>query len=113
MNRRNFLRNIGLAGGAITIAPYISFVPTPKRLIHKVDCPAFSIWYGDFNLMVGLTQTYKGTLKELCDRYPNDEIFFFKEGKYKIGNKFVYGTRAFVLKKESNIKPLLKPTYEV
>jgi hypothetical protein len=43
----------------------------------------------------------------------NDEIFFFKEGKYKIGNKFVYGTRAFVLKKEKNIKPLLKPTYEV
>jgi hypothetical protein len=41
------------------------------------------------------------------------KYFFFKEGKYKIDNKFVYGTRAFVLKKEKNIKHLLKPTYEV
>lgn len=63
------------------------------------------------SLEVGLVML-NGTITNYTE-VTNDEIFFFKEGKYKIGNKFVYGTRAFVLKKEKNIKPLLKPTYEV
>jgi hypothetical protein len=116
MNRRSFLKNFGIATGAITIAPYISFTPIPKRLVHKVELPTFLIFYTDpsgLNTIVGCTQTYKGTLKELCDTYPNDDIFFYNEGKHVIGDKFVHYTRAFVLKKERNIKVIFKPTYEV
>jgi hypothetical protein len=139
MNRRNFLTNIGLASGGMAIAPYISFAPIPKRLIHKVEYPTFGMTYGgsfesietyngivygdegsaqglwarNASCVLALVETYKGTLKELCDIHPNDDIFFYKEGKDKIGDKFVSYTRAFVLKKERNIKVTLKPTYEV
>jgi hypothetical protein len=121
VNRRNFLRNIGLVSGAMAIVPYISFAPLAKRLIHKVELPTFFILCGDDEdilkgkgtWIVGIVETYKGTLKELCDRYPNEDIFFYKEGKDKIGDKFVSYTRAFILKKERNLKVALKPTYEV
>jgi hypothetical protein len=116
MNRRNFLTNIGLAIGAITIAPYISLTPIPKRLVHKAYAPTFLIHYGaasGWGVIVGNIQTYNVTLKELCDMYPNDDIFFYKEGKHVIGDKFVHYTRAFILKKERNIKVPFKPTYEV
>jgi hypothetical protein len=139
MNRRNFLRNIGLVSGAMAIVPYISFAPLAKRLIHKVEYPIFGMTYGgsfesietyngivygdegsaqdlwarNASCVLALVETYKGTLKELCDIHPNDDIFFYKEGKDKIGDKFVSYTRAFVLKKERNIKVTFKPTYEV
>jgi hypothetical protein len=139
MNRRNFLRNIGHVSGAMAIVPYISFAPLAKRLIHKVEYPIFGMTYGgsfesietyngivygdegsaqglwarNASCVLALVETYKGTLKELCDIHPNDDIFFYKEGKDKIGDKFVSYTRAFVLKKERNIKVTFKPTYEV
>ena len=113
----------------------------PKRLIHKVEYPIFGmtcedtdtfdfpstcngivygnddseggLWAMNASCILTLVETYKGTLKELCDRYPNDDIFFYEEGKDKIGDNFVPHTRAFVLKKERNIKVTFKPTYEV
>lgn len=119
MNRRGFLKNLGFTGAAIVIAPLVSFAPIPKRLIHKVELPAFMLFYTDgkqhesgelvHKSMARVVQTYKGTLKELCSRYPNDEIFFYQE--VKNGN-FDY-VRACVIKKEPNMQILAKPNYEI
>jgi hypothetical protein len=119
MNRRGFLRNLGFAGAAIAVAPLVSFVPIPKRLIHKVEFPVFSIFYTDgekdvFGKLITKSKfmyvhTQRATLKELCDRFPNDEIFFYEEVKYEN-----YDTiRACVIKKEPNMEILLEPKYEV
>jgi hypothetical protein len=119
MNRRGFLRNLGFAGVAIAVAPLVSFVSIPKRLIHKVEFPVFSIFYTDgekdiFGKLIVKckfrdVRTYNATLKQLCDRFPNDEIFFYEEVKYEN-----YDTvRACVIKKEPNMEILLEPKYEV
>ena len=115
MNRRLFLKNLGLVTGAIVISPHIS---SPKRLIHKVRTPGFGILCGDDEdilkgkgtWIVGSVNTYVTTLKKLCERYPNDDIFFYEEGTFDESHPYV---RAFILKKSRNLKVALKPTYEV
>lgn len=119
MNRRGFLRNIGFVGASIAIAPLVSFVPIPKRLIHKVEFPVFTVFYTDgekdifgkliVKSMHKYVYTYNRTLKQLCDVFPNDEIFFYQEVKYEN-----YDTvRACVIKKEPNMEILTEPKYEI
>lgn len=98
MNRRNFLRNIGLAGASIAVAPFVSF-ETPKRMIYKVKLPAFLIYLKkkgtthplEFETIARTVNTSRGTLKQFCERYPTNDvsIFFYEECKLDSGDPCV------------------------
>jgi hypothetical protein len=110
MNRRNFLINIGLAGASIAVAPFVSF-ETPKRMIYKVKLPAFILYLKkkgtthpiEFETIAKTVNTYRGTLKQFCERYPTNDvsIFFYEEQKFDNGEPCV---RACAYKIKDNME---------
>jgi hypothetical protein len=111
MNRRNFLRNIGLAGASIAVAPFVSF-EAPKRMIYKVKLPAFIFYLKkkgtmhpiEFETIAKTVNTYRGTLKQFCERYPTNDvsIFFYEENKLDNGEPCVRAC-AFKIKDDMEI----------
>lgn len=113
MNRRLFLQNIGLAGAGVVFAPLIPAVASsPTRTIYKVSMPVFEVFYWKrdnvgnmiWNSRVMTVRSFKGTLKQLLDWYPNDEIFFYQELTTEIfsGNK-INIVRAAIMAKEPGV----------
>ena len=110
MNRRNFLINIGLAGASIAVAPFVSF-EAPKRMIYKVKLPAFIFYLKkkgtthpiEFETIAKTVNTYRGTLKQFCERYPTNDvtIFFYEEKKFDNGEPCV---RACAYKIKDNME---------
>lgn len=86
MDRRSFLRNLGFAGASIAVAPFVSF-EAPKRMVYKVNMPAFIVLLKkkgqypvhELDTVGKCVYTYRGTLKEFCDRQPKDVSIFFYE----------------------------------
>ena len=110
MDRRSFLRNLGFAGASIAVAPLVSF-EAPKRMVYKVDKPAFIVVTKkkgvypivELNTNFKSVATWRGTLKEFCDRYPKDiPIFFYEHQKLSDGNPCVRAT-AFRLEPDMEI----------
>jgi hypothetical protein len=113
MDRRSFLRNIGLASTGVAFAPLIPAVAAPpKRTIFKVTCPVFKFWYWKrdnngkmlWESRTCVVRAFKGTLKDILNRYPNDEIFFYEEltTEFIPGNK-VNIVRAAIIGKEPGV----------
>lgn len=113
MDRRSFLQSVGLASASVAFAPLIPAVASsPKRTIYKVTCPVFKIWYWKrdndgkmlWNSRTCIVSAYKGTLKLLLDRHPDDEIFFYEE----LTTEFIPGhkvniVRAGIVAKEPGV----------
>ena len=119
MDRRGFLKNLGFTGAAIVVAPLVSFAPTPKRKIYKVTAPAFQLWWkhinqNEWDTQIKVVYTMKGTLKEFCDRHPNDEIFYYQELTTELlkGHKFNY-VRACAVEKRKNMEVTDSPFYKI
>lgn len=82
MNRRGFLRNVGLASAAITLSPLISFTEPAKRIVYIAESPIFNLFYmkdGKVHTHVVRVYTYKMSLKEFVKRTPADHLIFFYE----------------------------------
>lgn len=114
MDRRSFLKNMGFCGAAIMAAPLVSFAPTPKRKIYKVTHPAFQLWWKNINHNewdneIKVVTTRRGTLKEFCDKHPNNEIFYYQE--IKTGD-FQY-VRACAVEKRKNMEVTNSPFYKI
>jgi hypothetical protein len=113
MNRRSFLQNIGLASAGVAFAPLIPAVAAPpKRTIFKVTCPVFKFWYWKrdnngkmlWESRISTVCSYKGTLKLLLDKHPDDEIFLYEE----LTTEFIPGqkiniVRASIIAKEPGV----------
>ena len=113
MNRRSFLQNIGLAGAGVVFTPLIPAVASsPTRTIYKVSMPVFQVWYwkrdNDGKMLwesrISTVRSFKGTLKLLLDRHPDDEIFFYEE----LTREFITGhkvniVRASIIAKEPGV----------
>ena len=115
MNRKSFLQSIGFASAGVILGSLVSF-ESPKRIIYKVERPVFHLWY-DKQYEDGVKSivmegkavaSYRGTLKELCNRFPNEEIFFYQEilSDNKLINSDI--VRAAVIKKRPGLK--ISPT---
>jgi hypothetical protein len=113
MNRRLFLQNIGLAGAGVAFAPLIPAVASsPTRTIYKVSMPVFKFWYWKrdnngkmlWESRISTVRSFKGTLKLLLDRHPDDEIFFYEESTTEFipGHK-VNIVRASIVAKEPGV----------
>ena len=82
MNRRGFLRNIGLASAALTLSPLISFAEPAKRIVYVTGSPVFTLFYakdGKEYKCIANVSTYRASLKELVKRTPADRLLFFYE----------------------------------
>jgi hypothetical protein len=88
MNRKLFLQNMGLASAGVVLAPLLSaFATPPTRTIYKVSMPVFQFWYWKrdnngkmlWESRISTVSSYKGTLKLLLDKHPDDEIFLYEE----------------------------------
>ena len=111
MDRRSFLQNIGLVSTGVAFAPLMPLAAS-KRTIYKVSMPVFEVFYWKkgnvgnmiWNRRVMTVRSFKGTLKQLLDWYPNDEIFFYQELTTEIfpGNK-VNIVRAAIMAKEPGV----------
>ena len=111
MDRRSFLQNIGLVSTGVAFAPLMPLAAS-KRTIYKVSMPVFEViyWKKDnvgnmiWNSRVMTVRSFKGTLKQLLDWYPNDEIFFYQESTTEIfpGNK-VNIVQAAIMAKEPGV----------
>ena len=117
MDRRSFLRNIGLAGAGIAVAPFVSF-EAPKRMVYKVNMPAFIILLKkkgvypvlELDTVGKCVVTWRGTLKEFCERYPKDvPIFFYEHQKLSDGNPCV---RAVAFKPKDDMEIVETKSYE-
>ena len=111
MDRRSFLQNVGLVSTGVAFAPLMPLAAS-KRTIYKVSMPVFEVFYWKrdnvgnmiWNSIIKTVRPYKGTLKQLLDRYPNDEIFFYQELTTEIfpGNKNNI-VRAAIMAKEPGV----------
>ena len=113
MNRRLFLQNLGLASAGVVLAPLLSaFATPPTRTIYKVSMPVFQFWYWKrdnngkmlWESRISTVSSYKGTLKLLLDRHPDDEIFLYEE----LTTEFIPGqkiniVRASIVAKEPGV----------
>lgn len=82
MNRRNFLKKIGLSSAFVATAPILSLAvekqaPKNKSIVFKVDAPFITLHSNGKSERL-LVHTYKGTLIELLDANENHYIFLYK-----------------------------------
>jgi hypothetical protein len=111
MDRRSFLQNVGLVSTGVAFAPLMPLAAS-KRTIYKVSMPVFEVFYWKrdndgkmlWNSIIRTVRSYKGTLKQLLDSHPNDEIFFYQELTTEIfpGNKNNI-VRAAIMAKEPGV----------
>ena len=112
MDRRSFLQSLGLASAGVAFAPLMPLAAPVKRIIFKVTCPVFKMWYwkrdNNGKMLWGsrtcVVRAFKGTLKDILNWYPNDEIFFYEEltTEYIPGHK-VNIVRAAIINKEPGV----------
>ena len=114
MNRRNFLRNIGLAGLCSLNIPILSSAlektnTKNKSIVVKIDSPIIELHSNGKSKRL-LVRTYSTTLKELKDTYQNHYIYFYNSQHFDItaadGSKETYSfTRAVVIEKSKISHP--------
>lgn len=113
MNRRNFLKKIGLSSAFVATAPIVSSAvekqaPKNKSTVFKVDAPFITLHSNGKSERL-LVSTYKGTLIELLDANENHYIFLYKSHydiSYVDGSEKKYDyTRALVIEKSKISHP--------
>jgi len=110
MNRKQFIKNIGLSAIGISILPLVSFTKqTNKRNIYNLKCPFFCLSLKDergilYKNQRMCVQTYSGTLNELVNRNKDATILFYKENTYYTVDVIIPYTRAVIIPKEYNWK---------
>jgi hypothetical protein len=102
MNRRSFIQSLSLAGAGVALAPIAPFAAVPIRTIYKVNCLVFEVFYWKrdnfgkmfWNSRIVHVRAFKGTLKDLLNWYPNDEIFFYEE----LMSEFIPGRKVNIVR---------------
>lgn len=101
MDRKEFIKNIGLSAIGISILPLVFFTKqTNKRNIYNLECPTFYLSLKDESGILYKKQihvpTYRGTLNELVNRNKDATILVYNENTPY--------TRAVIIPKEYNWK---------
>lgn len=81
MNRKNFLKNIGIFWVGLLLAPNLTFSASKaKSNVYRVKSPAFKINYvysGQTNYGYVFVNTYNMSEEELINKYLGKEIFIY------------------------------------